>query len=118
MILSDKLPSRVNWSLRVLLLVIALVALPLSMHRVPAQVTAPAAPAKASETPNIEQRLDRLEKIVETMLEGLSMYSDELMEKLLSEETISEELVHNIVREAVQGQDLTPVFMGTRIPPS
>ena len=47
------------------------------------------------------------------MLEGLSMYSDELMELLLSEETVSEELVHNLVRDAVQTQDLTPVFMGT-----
>jgi len=47
------------------------------------------------------------------MLEGLSMYSDELMEKLLSEETISEDLVHNLVRDAVQTQDLTPVFMGS-----
>ncbi|HTM53508.1 MAG TPA: elongation factor G [Pirellulales bacterium] len=47
------------------------------------------------------------------MLESLSMYSDELMELLLSEEPVKEELIHNIVREAVQGQDLTPVFMGT-----
>ena len=47
------------------------------------------------------------------MLESLSMYSDELMELLLSEEPVSEELIHNIVRDAVQGQDLTPVFMGT-----
>jgi elongation factor G len=47
------------------------------------------------------------------MLEGLSMYSDELMERLLSEEPVSEELVHSIVREAVQGQDLTPVYLGS-----
>lgn len=47
------------------------------------------------------------------MLESLSMYSDELMELLLSEEPVKEELIHNIVREAVQGQDLTPVYMGT-----
>ena len=47
------------------------------------------------------------------MLEGLSMYSDELMELLLSEENVSEELIHTIVRDAVQTQDLTPVFMGT-----
>ncbi len=49
----------------------------------------------------------------QAMLESLSMYSDELMELLLSEETISEELIHDIIREAVQEQDLTPVFMGT-----
>ncbi len=47
------------------------------------------------------------------MLEGLSMYSDELMELLLSEEPVSEELIHKIIREAVQTQDLTPVYMGT-----
>ncbi len=47
------------------------------------------------------------------MLESLSMYSDELMELLLSEEEVSQELIHNIVRDAVQTQDLTPVFMGT-----
>jgi elongation factor G len=47
------------------------------------------------------------------MLEGLSMYSDQLMELLLSEEAVSEELIHEIVREAVQTQDLTPVYMGS-----
>jgi elongation factor G len=47
------------------------------------------------------------------MLEGLSMYSDELMELLLSEEPVSEDLIHKIVREAVQDQDLTPVYLGT-----
>ena len=47
------------------------------------------------------------------MLEVLSMYSDQLMELLLSEEEVSEDLIHKIVHDAVQGQDLTPVFMGT-----
>ena len=47
------------------------------------------------------------------MLEGLSMYSDRLMELLLSEEAVSEELIHEVVREAVQTQDLTPVYMGS-----
>jgi elongation factor G len=47
------------------------------------------------------------------MLESLSMYSDELMELLLSEEPVSEELLHNVIRDAVREQDLTPVFMGT-----
>ena len=32
------------------------------------------------------------------MLEGLSMYSDQLMELLLSEEPVSEELIHEMVR--------------------
>jgi elongation factor G len=47
------------------------------------------------------------------MLESLAMYSDELMEKLLAEEPVDEELIHRVVKEAVQEQDLTPVFMGT-----
>src|SRR3569623_2446156 len=47
------------------------------------------------------------------MLEALAMYSDELMELMLGEEQPPEELVHAIVKQAVQGQGLTPVFMGT-----
>ena len=47
------------------------------------------------------------------MLEQLAMYSDELMEKLLGEESITEELIHNVVRNAVLHRDATPVFLGT-----
>jgi elongation factor G len=47
------------------------------------------------------------------MLEALSMYSDKLMEMLLSEEAISEELIHEIVRTAVVEQEFTPVYLGT-----
>jgi elongation factor G len=47
------------------------------------------------------------------MLESLSMYSDALMEKLLSEEKISEDMIHDIVKNAVQTQDMTPVFIGS-----
>ncbi|TWT85235.1 Elongation factor G [Posidoniimonas polymericola] len=47
------------------------------------------------------------------MLESLSMYSDDLMEKLLGEEEISEELIHDITRHAVIEQEFTPVFMGS-----
>jgi elongation factor G len=47
------------------------------------------------------------------MLEALAMYSDELMETLLAEEPVGEELIHRVVREAVQEQDMTPVYMGT-----
>ena len=41
------------------------------------------------------------------------MYSDELMEMLLGEEDVPEELIHTIVKDAVQGQDVTPVFLGS-----
>jgi elongation factor G len=47
------------------------------------------------------------------MLEALSMYSDKLMEMLLGEETISEELIHDIIRQAVIEQEFTPVYLGT-----
>ncbi|MCH2182832.1 MAG: elongation factor G [Mariniblastus sp.] len=47
------------------------------------------------------------------MLESLAMYSDELMEKLLSEEEVSEALIHEVTQSAVQGQGCTPVFLGT-----
>jgi len=46
------------------------------------------------------------------MLEGLAMYSDELMERLLSEEEISAEMIHQVTRVVVQQQDVTPVFLG------
>ena len=47
------------------------------------------------------------------MLEALSMYSDELMELLLGEEAIPEKLIHDVTRQAVHEQEMTPVFIGT-----
>jgi elongation factor G len=47
------------------------------------------------------------------MLEALSMYSDKLMEMLLSEEAIPEELIHELTRHAVIEQEFTPVYLGT-----
>ncbi len=47
------------------------------------------------------------------MLEALSMFSDELMELLLSEEPVPEALVHRVIREATLAQQITPVLMGT-----
>jgi elongation factor G len=47
------------------------------------------------------------------MLEALAMYSDELMERLLSEVEVPESLVHDVTRAAVQQQDLTAVFLGS-----
>lgn len=47
------------------------------------------------------------------MLEALAMYSDELMELLLSEEDIPTELIYSVVRGACQQQDLTPMFLGS-----
>jgi elongation factor G len=47
------------------------------------------------------------------MLEQLAMYSDELMERLLSGEEVPAALIHRVVREACQQQDATPVFLGS-----
>jgi elongation factor G len=47
------------------------------------------------------------------MLETLAMYSDELMEMLLSEQEPSVELVHKVTKEAVQEQGFTPVYVGS-----
>ncbi|MEM6799215.1 MAG: elongation factor G, partial [Planctomycetota bacterium] len=47
------------------------------------------------------------------MLEELSMYSDDLMEKLLAEEEVDEALIHDITRHAVIEQEFCPVFMGS-----
>ncbi len=47
------------------------------------------------------------------MLESLAMYSDDLMERLLSEEEIPESVIHPVVIAGVQQQDVTPVFLGS-----
>jgi len=50
------------------------------------------------------------------MLESLSMYNDDMMEKLLSEEEIDNKLIHTVIKEATQAvgaTSFTPVFMGT-----
>ncbi|MFK8110677.1 MAG: elongation factor G [Rubripirellula sp.] len=46
------------------------------------------------------------------MLEALSMYSDEMMELLLSEEEVSNELIYKVTKDAIFG-GATPVYMGT-----
>ena len=48
----------------------------------------------------------------EEMLDIVSMFSDELMEAIL-EETVSEEMIREAVRNGVLALDLTPVFMGS-----
>jgi elongation factor G len=47
------------------------------------------------------------------LLETVSMYSDEMMELLLGEENVPLELIDRVIREAVLGQQLTPVFLGS-----
>ena len=47
------------------------------------------------------------------LIEALAMYSDELMELLLSGEEVPEALVHEVVRLAVVSEQLTPVLLGS-----
>jgi elongation factor G len=57
--------------------------------------------------------LEEAEAARMAMLEHLAMYSDELMERLLNEQEISEELIHQVTRQAVQQLDAAPVFLGS-----
>lgn len=65
------------------------------------------------ETEIPEEMVEEASTARQQMLEAVSMYSDELMELLLSEEEVSADLVHRVLREAVQNLDFTPVFLGT-----
>ncbi len=56
---------------------------------------------------------DQADKARTAMLEQLAMYSDEMMELLLSEEPVSSDLIHEVTRQACQHQDATPVLLGT-----
>jgi elongation factor G len=56
---------------------------------------------------------DEAEKYRHTMLEALAMYSDQLMELLLAEEPVPENLIHDVIKHAVNEQDMTPVYLGT-----
>jgi elongation factor G len=48
----------------------------------------------------------------ETMLDAVSMFSDELMEAIL-EETVEEQMIHDAIRVGTLSMDLTPVFLGS-----
>ncbi|MCC5914306.1 MAG: elongation factor G [Balneolaceae bacterium] len=58
------------------------------------------------------------EKVVEyrkIMLEAIADHDDELMEKYLMEEEISEDEINNAVRKATLARDITPVLCGTAL---
>ncbi len=56
---------------------------------------------------------DKAKTMRQEMLEAISMFSDEMMELLLSEEEIPEKLITETVLKGVQGLLFTPVYMGT-----
>jgi elongation factor G len=47
------------------------------------------------------------------LLEALSMYSDDLLERLLAEEPVPSDLVDRVIRQATLTQQLTPVLLGS-----
>ena len=47
------------------------------------------------------------------MLDALSMFSDEIMEKVLEDQPVPEQLIHDTVRKATLSQEITPVLMGS-----
>jgi len=59
-----------------------------------------------------EELRDEAEIARESMLDAVSMFSDELMEAIL-EETVTEALIHDAVRKGTLSMDLTPVFLGS-----
>jgi elongation factor G len=60
-----------------------------------------------------ERMLEQAEEARMAMLERLAMYSDKLMEGLLNEKEISETLIHDVTRDAVQQLNAAPVFLGS-----
>jgi elongation factor G len=56
---------------------------------------------------------DKAAEYRQMMLESLSMYSDEMMEMLLSEEEVPHELIYKICKDATQSHRITPVFCGS-----
>ncbi len=55
---------------------------------------------------------DEAEAARENMLDAVSMFSDDLMEAIL-EGNVTEDLIHDAVRNGVMARDLTPVFLGS-----
>ena len=47
------------------------------------------------------------------MLEALSMFNDDLMEKLLNEEAIDEAMIKETIREATINRDIVPMMVGS-----
>ena len=53
------------------------------------------------------------EKYRNEMIEKLADFDDELAEKFLNEEEVSEDLIHKVCRKACLALEITPVFMGS-----
>ena len=56
---------------------------------------------------------DEAEEARESMLDAVSAFDDDLMEKMLEGEEFSEEDVHRAIYAGVNSQEMTPVYVGT-----
>lgn len=57
--------------------------------------------------------VDQANEYRQMLLEGLSMYSDPMMELLLSEEEVPKDLIYETATTAIRSQSFTPLFVGT-----
>lgn len=60
--------------------------------------------------PQYQEQADEYRQL---LLEGLSMFSDPMMELLLSEEEVPTKLIYEVATSAIRSQSFTPLFMGT-----
>ncbi len=56
---------------------------------------------------------EKAEEARHHMLEGFSMFSDEMMELMLEDKPVPDDLLRKVVREACIARKATPVFMGS-----
>jgi elongation factor G len=56
---------------------------------------------------------DAAAKAREEMLDAISMFNDEMMEKLLEEKDIEQKMIRQTIREATINRDIVPMMMGS-----
>ena len=70
---------------------------------------------QVTEEPIPETSLEAAQEWRERMLDSLSYYSDDLMERYLSEEEIPDELVRQVIRDATLHHQIQPVLCGSAL---
>ncbi len=71
--------------------------------------------AKYDEIEIPDNLIDKAHEYRKIMLESIADHDDELMEKYLMEEEISEEEINGAIRKATLARDITPVLCGTAL---
>ena len=56
---------------------------------------------------------DSVERARREMLEALSMFNDEMLEKLLEDQPVDQDLIRQTIREATINRDIVPLMMGS-----